>query len=208
MNKGIWAVVHTAAFFIGIAGYFLSIHNQALSSLILQLSYFYVAAFLLYTKHRHFLPALAMLFVFKALEFPISQYLFGQSLWVYLGCIIFFDIALALSLYKFHQAPALRKLLRVTGQPVPGGIPQVNGVLLALILSLIQAVLVFGEVALYKANVLSADQLVIYPSYQPVKIMIKILELAAVWGMLIDSVYAEENRAVRLLNTLRKVRGQ
>lgn len=203
MNKFSWAAVHTAAFLIGVTGYFLSLDDQALSSLILQMCFVYVVIFVLVTKHRHFIPALFMLFTFKILEFPVSQHLFSQSFWAYIVSIVFFDGLLAFCLYKYHQSTELRARLRVQGLPIPGGIPQVNAIIVILIISVLQASAVSVEVGLYKFGVLTHEQLPVFTSYQPVKIMLKILELMAVWAMLIDSVYAQENQAARLLQMLK-----
>jgi hypothetical protein len=203
MTKITWAAAHTAAFCFGVTGYFFSINNQPLSSLVLQVCFLYVFIFVLVTKHRHFLPALFMLFAFKIIEFPVSHYLFEASFWLYIGSIILFDGLLAFCLYRYHQSPHLRTWMRVNSYPVPGGIPQVNALIVVLTISVLQALAVSVEVALYKQGLLSADQLFVHPSYQPVKIMLKILELMAVWAMLIDSVYAEENKAAQLLKMLK-----
>ncbi len=77
-----------------------------------------------------------------------------------------------------------------------------NGVLIVLFLAILQSAALLVEVVLYKSEIITPEFMFVFQSYQPVRIMLKLLELAAIWAMLIDSVYADENRVVKLLNQL------
>lgn len=149
------------------------------------------------------MPALAMIFVVKLIEFPVTKHYFADSFWLYIGSLIVFDAMLAVLLAKYHQSMKFRIFFRVNSSVVRGGIPQVNAIVLVLLLSLIQELCVTVEVALYKGGIISAESLFLYPNYQPVKIMFKVLELTAIWAMLIDSAFAEEHKAVKLLKKLK-----
>lgn len=200
MKKVIIATIHTVALICGVYFYMTTVDSPLESSLVLQICFLYV--FFVNTKHRHFLPALVLIFIVKTVELPISLHLFDTSFWLYVANLILFDSLLAFALYKWHQGGWLGNYLNVKAAPVRGGIPQVNGVLIVLCLAILQSVFLLIEVALYQAQILPPEFMFIYSSYQPVKIMLKLLELAAIWAMLIDSVYADENRVVKLLNHL------
>lgn len=148
------------------------------------------------------MPALVLIFIVKIIELPISLHLFETSFWLYVANLILFDSLLAFALYKWHQGGWLGRWLGVRSSPVPGGIPQVNGVLIVLFLAILQSAALLVEVALYKSAIITPEFMFVFQSYQPVRIMLKLLELAAIWAMLIDSVYADENRVVKLLNQL------
>lgn len=199
------AMAHTVALSISIYLYFATLGAPALSSVILQVSFVYVFFVVFWTRHRHYLPALTLLFVTKLIEYPISNYFFGQGQLVsYLGCIVGFDLLLAATLYKYHQADFFNKVFSISTPVRVGGIRQVNALILVLCLSALQGAAIVVEVLLFRGGYITSEQLWLYPAFQPMKVVIKLMEALAVWSMLIDAVYEPENKAVRLLLKIQK----
>ncbi len=199
------AMAHTVALSISIYLYFATLGAPALSSVILQVSFVYVFFVVFWTRHRQYLPALTLLFITKLIEYPISSYFFGQGQLIsYLGCIVGFDLLLAVTLYKYHQSDFFYKIFSISTPVRPGGIRQVNALILVLCLSALQGIAIAIEVLLFRAGYLTFEQLWLYPTFQPMKVVIKLMEAFAVWSMLIDAVYEPENKAVKLLIKLQK----